>query len=87
MLKATGSLVVFSTGARTYGKYRESQAITSDGNGFQFTPVNATLLIREGTQPATLREDDIITVAGVSRSVRDMGYVNADGTRLLNLRN
>ena len=86
MLKATGKPVVFSTGASTFGKFREANADATDGNGYSIAGRSHTLIIRDGVQPSTLAEDDALTVDAVSYLVADLGSANPDGTRTLALR-
>jgi hypothetical protein len=88
MLKATGQPVVFRgvvTDPVVYGKLRREQLLESDGQGIGLAGKHVTLIIREGTQPADLKEDDALTVGGVAFLVRSLGVENPDGTRTLTL--
>lgn len=88
MLKATGQPVVFRgvvTDPVVYGKLRSEQLLETDGQGLGFAGKHTTLKIREGTQPADLKEGESLTVGGVAYRVRSLGVDTPDGTRTLTI--
>lgn len=85
MLERTGKPVVFSTGVPVFGKYREGEVLAVDDNGYSVAGTRTTVLIRDGAQPAGLKEDDRLTVGGVPMIVRGTGFARPDGFRALDL--
>jgi hypothetical protein len=88
MLKDAGSSVVFSRAgvrlAATYGLLDTKQIIGQADGGFAEIGRDVTLVIRDGTQGA-LQVNDAATIGATAYRVRDLGDVDADGTRTLML--